>query len=522
MRTYPLPAGSLATGLRMLLCLALLLMCATPAAAQKRKYFAELSAAGGYQSFADPTRLGGAVGGLGRLGIWLPLNFSAELEGGFASPKSDATNQGVSVKSFTASLLYNALLGSSSSVYLKVGGGTTRYGSDCSGVPSQLDPPCGGSGAIVAGLGFRAALSPVLLIRTEGVITRNKSEPPAPLVPVKFTNVGINLGLSYMLGSKPVPDSDGDGILNNRDRCPDTPAGAQVDGRGCPRDSDGDGVPDGVDRCPSTVAGASVDASGCTHDSDGDNIPDGLDKCPGTPAGVLVDARGCPKDSDGDGIPDGLDRCSATPRGATVDALGCPGDEDGDGVLDGLDQCPRSPAGVTVNAAGCAPNQAPARAAPSNPSAAPAPAPVPTRPPAQAQPQPAQPQKQGQARAAPGAGGPLVAGILPGVSFEPGTARLQGSSYQALDSVATLLLANKSLRIEIGAHTDRSGSPADNLRLTALQAEAVRDYLVVKGVPYQQLLARGYGSSVPLTPDTTPRGLAANRRVEIRVLPPGP
>jgi len=108
------------------------------------------------------------------------------------------------------------------------------------------------------------------------------------------------------------------------------------------------------------------------------------------------------------------------------------------------------------------------------------------------------------------------------VSLEPGTARMQGSSYQALDSVATLLLADKSLRIEIGAHTDRWGSPADNLRLTALQAEAVRDYLVVKGVPYQQLLARGYGSSVPLTTDTTPRGLAANRRVEIRVLPPGP
>jgi OOP family OmpA-OmpF porin len=108
------------------------------------------------------------------------------------------------------------------------------------------------------------------------------------------------------------------------------------------------------------------------------------------------------------------------------------------------------------------------------------------------------------------------------VSFEPGTARLQASSYQALDSVATLLLADKSLRIEIGAHTDKSGSPADNLRLSSLQAEAVRDYLVVRGVAYQQLLARGYGASVPLTPDTTPRGLAANRRVEIRPVPSGP
>jgi OOP family OmpA-OmpF porin len=522
MRTYPLPAGSSTAGLRILLCLALLVACGTPAAAQKRKYFAELGAAGGYQSFGDPTGLGGAAGGVGRLGLWLPLNFSVEVEGDFASPKTDAADVGVSVKNYTASLLYNALIGSSTSAYLKLGGGSTRYGGDCPTVSrGPLDPPCGSSGALVAGLGFRAALTPVLLIRTEGVVIRNKSKQPTPLPSVNFSNVGINLGLSYMLGSKPVPDSDGDGILNNRDRCPDTPAGAQVDGRGCPSDSDGDGVPEGVDRCANTVAGASVDASGCTHDTDGDNLPDGLDRCPATRAGVLVDPQGCPKDSDGDAIPDGLDRCSDTPRGATVDALGCPGDEDGDGVLDGLDQCPRSPAGMTVNTAGCAPNQAPSKPAPSNPSAAPAPAAPPTRPPAQAQARPAQPSRQ-PPRPGPGARGPLVAGVLPGVSFDPGTARLQAGSYQALDSVATVLLADKSLRIEIGAHTDRSGSPADNLRLTALQAEAVRDYLVVKGVPYQQLLARGYGSSVPRSPDTTPRGLAANRRVEIRPVLPGP
>ena len=50
----------------------------------------------------------------------------------------------------------------------------------------------------------------------------------------------------------------------------------------------------------------------------------------------------------------------------------------------------------------------------------------------------------------------------------------------------------------------------------------MRDYLVVKGVNYQQVVPRGYGSSVPLTPDTTPRGRAANRRVEIRPIQPGP
>jgi outer membrane protein OmpA-like peptidoglycan-associated protein len=88
--------------------------------------------------------------------------------------------------------------------------------------------------------------------------------------------------------------------------------------------------------------------------------------------------------------------------------------------------------------------------------------------------------------------------------------------------VADLLRAAPAIRVEIGAHTDNSGSSADDARITSLQAEAVRDYLVVKGVNYQQIVARGYGASVPLTPDTTPRGRAANRRVEIRVVVPGP
>lgn len=59
-------------------------------------------------------------------------------------------------------------------------------------------------------------------------------------------------------------------------------------------DSDGDGVPDEVDRCPDTPKGVKVDASGCPLDSDGDGVPDSIDQCPGTAPGVAVDARGCP------------------------------------------------------------------------------------------------------------------------------------------------------------------------------------------------------------------------------------
>ncbi len=58
-------------------------------------------------------------------------------------------------------------------------------------------------------------------------------------------------------------------------------------------------------------------------DSDGDGVTDDLDRCPNTPKGVTVDAKGCSLDTDGDGVPDYLDKCPNTPKGATVDARGC-------------------------------------------------------------------------------------------------------------------------------------------------------------------------------------------------------
>jgi hypothetical protein len=134
--------------------------------------------------------------------------------------------------------------------------------------------------------------------------------------------------LTHQFAFKP-RDKDGDGVPDDRDRCPDSPGNASS--LGCP-DTDGDGIPDYVDQCP-TVAGP-IGTRGCP-DSDGDKVVDRLDECPDV-AGTL---NGCP-DRDGDGVKDEFDGCP------DVKGLfrfgGCP-DTDGDGIPDQVDKCPDKP-----------------------------------------------------------------------------------------------------------------------------------------------------------------------------------
>src|SRR5215207_7086848 len=115
MRTYLHPIGGWAGGLRLLAGLALLAPSAQLAAAQQRKYLVELGAAGAYHSFDNELQLRGAAGGLGRVGVWLPLNFSLEAEGLFTSPKTDGGSNSISVRNVGLSGLYNILLGATSS-----------------------------------------------------------------------------------------------------------------------------------------------------------------------------------------------------------------------------------------------------------------------------------------------------------------------------------------------------------------------------------------------------------------------
>lgn len=84
-------------------------------------------------------------------------------------------------------------------------------------------------------------------------------------------NFELSAGVSFFFGGgppepPPPTDSDGDGVYDDRDQCPNTPFGTRVDSFGCPVpvDSDGDGVIDDRDQCPNTPPGDPVDGDGCT------------------------------------------------------------------------------------------------------------------------------------------------------------------------------------------------------------------------------------------------------------------
>jgi outer membrane protein OmpA-like peptidoglycan-associated protein len=150
-----------------------------------------------------------------------------------------------------------------------------------------------------------------------------------------------------------------------------------------------------------------------------------------------------------------------------------------------------------------------------------APAPVAPAPVAPAAPAPAAPAAPAPAARAPA---PAVPPALPtvsrslvlrGVNFEDAKAVLLPESRAVLDVVAQSLVANPEVRVEVAGHTD-SRSPADyNIWLSQARAEAVRAYLIERGVAADRLVAKGYGFTRPVATNATAAGRARNRRVEL-------
>ncbi|HMC83069.1 MAG TPA: OmpA family protein [Candidatus Polarisedimenticolia bacterium] len=430
----------------------------------------------------------GAYGGLGDLGDYGPLNpdhgtLLGFRFGYFHTPRTSVeasfqrsashTNfdtalglpeEDVNIDSVRLNVLWNFRPGEKVRPFLTAGLGSEKLDVSDFGTSRDLGLNAGG--------GLRWSLSDSFGLRFDA---RFVSVDVGDGLNERQSNLEGTVGALWTFGGAPPSDADHDGVTDRRDKCPDTPAGAKVDEKGCPIDSDGDGVPDGIDQCPETPKGWPVDEKGCPRDTDGDGVPDGSDRCPDTPRGAEVDQRGCPHDSDGDGVPDGIDRCPDTPAGVKVDERGCPTDSDGDGVPDGSDRCPDTPRGVEVDASGC---------------------PI-------------------QRKAAPLFEANRKSLVLEGVNFETDRAVLTSDSMGVLEKVAASLRDWPEVRVEIGGHTDSTGSDAHNLNLSQRRAEAVRSYLVDQGIDASRLTAKGYGEKKPIADNKTREGRAKNRRVEL-------
>ncbi len=170
-----------------------------------------------------------------------------------------------------------------------------------------------------------------------------------------------------------------------------------------------------------------------------------------------------PKDSDGDGVVDSADKCPGTVAGAKVNAQGCELDGDSDGVVDRLDECPGTPAGAKVDVRGCEESL-----------------------------------------------------ILRGVVFGNDSSKITAQSEMILDSVADILGKRTHFKhIEVRGHTDSVGADQYNQGLSQRRADAVKSYLVGKGLSADLFTTKGFGESEPIAPNDTADGREQNRRVTL-------
>ncbi|MCD6347100.1 MAG: OmpA family protein, partial [Bacteroidales bacterium] len=257
-------------------------------------------------------------------------------------------------------------------------------------------------------------------------------------------------------------DSDGDGVVDKKDMCPDTPKGVEVDENGCPLDTDKDGVYDYQDECPK-IPGLK-EFNGCP-DSDGDGIQDKEDACPDVPGLAIL--KGCP-DSDGDGVADKDDRCPDTPKGWQVDRFGCPIDRDRDGIPDSEDQCPDQPGVAELK--GC-PFDPPTLMA-----------------------------KYGLANDK--------------ILFDFDSSSLKDGGMQTLGKIADALSNHDDFGVHLDGNTDWTGTNKYNLGLSLRRVDSAKKYLISKGILDSRIKTEYFGEDKPVMDNHTKEGRKFNRRVD--------
>ena len=106
---------------------------------------------------------------------------------------------------------------------------------------------------------------------------------------------------------------------------------------------------------------------------------------------------------------------------------------------------------------------------------------------------------------------------LDNVQFDFGKPTLRSESFKQLNEIAEYMKWKDTDKFEIGGHTDNVGNETDNLKLSQQRADAVRDYLLKKGIPPARITAKGYGASKPVADNDTVEGRQQNRRTEVAV-----
>ncbi len=316
---------------------------------------------------------------------------------------------------------------------------------------------------------------------------------PRPSTPDKkgaamSNNFEAAVGLTWGFGG-PAEDRDGDGIIDDKDKCP-----TQVedkdgfeDGDGCPEgDNDKDGVGDADDKCPNEAEDKDKykDEDGCPDlDNDGDGINDAGDKCPNKAEDRdgFKDKDGCPDlDNDGDKIPDVKDKCKNQPEDMDgfQDGDGCPeADNDKDGFPDAKDKCPNK--AETPNSFkdkdGC-PDEMPKHIA------------------------------------------SLFTGPAKGVTFKRG--KLSKSAAPTLEKLLELMLEHDDVRIEVHVHADGRGKAAKHKAASKKRGAAVVSFFNEAGIDPSRFVIIAHGNEKPLSKKKGRKARAANNRVEFRFFDP--
>jgi len=327
--------------------------------------------------------------------------------------------------------------------YLHLGGGYT-----------WLDNK--GAGTVNGGLGINFWVTENVGITVQSGYKHSFEDAEEANVPKHLQHFA---GLTFKFGGK---DTDGDGIYDKDDLCPNEPGLEQF--QGCP-DTDSDGIPDKDDQCPNEAGLAEF--QGCP-DRDGDGIADMNDACPDV-AG-LQNLQGCP-DTDGDGIADKDDQCPDV--AGPTENRGCPWpDTDGDGVLDKDDLCP-DVKGTTAN------------------------------------------------RGCPEVTEEVIKRLndyARTILFNSGKATFKDETVPVLNSMLAIFKEYPQARFSIEGHTDSDGSNALNQTLSENRAAAVRNFLIENGIAADRLMSTGYGETKPIASNKNAAGKAQNRRVEIKLI----